>query len=108
VRCLIDNQLPPALARFLNARGIDAKHVSELGLAEASDAEIWKYATDTGSVLISKDQDFLDFASQSKTTRLIWVSRGNCRTPALLLIFENSWPRIEECLSRGDRFVQIR
>ena len=108
MRCLIDNQLPPALARFLSARGIDARHVTEVGLAQASDAEIWKYATDTDSVLISKDQDFLHFVAQSKTTKLIWVSRGNCRKATLLMIFGNSWSRIEEAFSRGDRFVQIR
>jgi len=38
VRCLIDAQLPPALARWLTAEGHDAIHVIDVGLAQAPDA----------------------------------------------------------------------
>lgn len=38
---LIDNQLPPALARFLQQDlGAEAAHVADLGLERASDQEI--------------------------------------------------------------------
>jgi predicted nuclease of predicted toxin-antitoxin system len=44
VKFLVDNQLPAALARWLAARGLDACHVSDIGLEEASDQHIWDYA----------------------------------------------------------------
>jgi len=84
VKCLVDHQLPPALARFLTARGVESWHVTDFGLAETEDARIWEFAVGGDYVLISKDQDFLNFALKSKSTRLIWVRLGNCRKTALL------------------------
>ncbi|MEA3032247.1 MAG: hypothetical protein QOH86_263, partial [Sphingomonadales bacterium] len=59
MRFLVDAQLPPALCRWLEARGHAADHVFELGLHAASDAEIAAHAAETGAVLVSKDEDFL-------------------------------------------------
>jgi predicted nuclease of predicted toxin-antitoxin system len=44
VKFVVDAQLPPALARLLREVGCDAFAVREIGLREASDAEIWRYA----------------------------------------------------------------
>ena len=55
---LVDNQLPAALARFLASRGVDCQHVLDIDLADATDAEIWDYAS-KNDVVISKDEDFL-------------------------------------------------
>jgi predicted nuclease of predicted toxin-antitoxin system len=108
VKCLVDNQLPPALARFLVQRGIQADHVGDLGLAEAGDSEIWDFVTKSGYVLISKDQDFLEFASKSTATKLVWVRIGNCRKRALLEAFEKLWLKIEQCFARGDEIIEVR
>ena len=73
MKYLVDNQLPSALARFLASRGIEAFHVADLNLDMASDIEIWTYAKENDFVVISKDQDFLNFATKSKDGKLIWV-----------------------------------
>ena len=44
MKFVVDAQLPPALARLLREAGCDAFAVREIGLREASDAEIWRYA----------------------------------------------------------------
>jgi predicted nuclease of predicted toxin-antitoxin system len=44
VKFLVDNQLPEALCRFLNANGHPSGHVLGLQMVEASDLEIWNYA----------------------------------------------------------------
>jgi predicted nuclease of predicted toxin-antitoxin system len=108
VKCLIDHQLPPALARFLAERGVDSEHVNELGLAEATDTEIWNLAANGGYVLISKDQDFFEIASRSKSARLIWVRIGNCRKRVLLEAFEKLWFEIEGAFADGEQIVEIR
>ena len=109
MRFLVDNQLPTALARFLSARGVDCQHVLDVGLAQSSDAEIWGYASEQGVTLISKDEDFFHFASRPGTSvRLVWIRLGNCRNPALLAAIESLWPRIQACLERGDRVVEVR
>ncbi|MGI8741194.1 MAG: DUF5615 family PIN-like protein [Bryobacteraceae bacterium] len=58
MKFLVDNQLPAALARFLATRGVDCQHVLDIGLGDASDAEIWEHAGWNDCVVISKDEIF--------------------------------------------------
>ncbi|MGC2657250.1 MAG: DUF5615 family PIN-like protein [Bryobacteraceae bacterium] len=75
---LIDNQLPPALARFIESElRCSAIHVADVGLRDASDAEVWQYASTTGSILVSKDEDFATMVLRAPTAKLIWVRVGN-------------------------------
>jgi predicted nuclease of predicted toxin-antitoxin system len=109
VKFLIDHQLPPALAQYLRTRGFDCQHVLDAGLAEALDLDICRYAEAQEPIVVSKDEDFLYLAGQSKVkVRLLWVRLGNCRTSALLAAFERLWPSIESALSAGERIVEIR
>ncbi|OFW26723.1 MAG: hypothetical protein A3J28_10200 [Acidobacteria bacterium RIFCSPLOWO2_12_FULL_60_22] len=108
MKCLIDNQLPLALARFLTSRGVEAIHVTEVGLAEARDRDVWNYVLEHGYVLVTKDDDFLNLSSQSSCGQFVWVRLGNCRTPELLQAFERVWSGAEACLNKGDRVVEIR
>ena len=108
MKCLIDNQLPPALARFLTSRGVEAIHVTEVGLAEARDRETWNYVLEHGFVLVTKDDDFLNISSQSPGGQFVWVRLGNCRTPELFQALDRVWSEAEACLNKGDRVVEIR
>jgi predicted nuclease of predicted toxin-antitoxin system len=109
VKFLVDNQLPVVLAQYLRKRGFDSQHVTEIGLAEASDAEICRYAAVQERMIISKDEDFFYLASRPEARiRLLWVRLTNCRTSALLAAFERFWPMIESCLNAGDRIIEIR
>jgi predicted nuclease of predicted toxin-antitoxin system len=60
VKFLVDNQLPRALARFIqHDLGCEAIHVCDIELTHASDAAIWRYAATNAYVLITKDEDFV-------------------------------------------------
>jgi predicted nuclease of predicted toxin-antitoxin system len=81
----------------------------EAGLGSAPDAEIWRYACESGRIVITKDEDFLHLAHrQPQSGGVIWVRFGNCRTPNLLAEFERLWPRIQASLEGGDRVIEIR
>jgi len=109
VKFLVDNQLPAALARFLSARGCECLHVLDVGLAKASDREIWQYATSCGFVLISKDEDFLYLAgSEKERAPLVWIRIGNCRKREMLEVIDRAWDRISEALQAGERVVEVR
>ena len=106
---LVDNQLPQALARFFISRGHEAKHVLDLGLDEASDSVIWKYAGENRCVIVTKDEDFFSLSLQgAMETQVVWVRLGNCRTPALLAAFENALPKLIQALQQGGRVVELR
>ena len=109
MKFLIDNQLPSALAQYLRKRGFDCEHVLDIGLAEALDIEICRYAEAQERIIVSKDEDFLYLASQSRVRiRLLWVQLGNCRTAALLAAFDRLWPSVEVALKAGDQIIEIR
>lgn len=109
MKFLVDNQLPAALARFLQSLGVDCQHVLDLQMGSASDAEIWRLASEQNLVIISKDEDFFYLASApGASARLIWIRLGNCRTKVLLEVFERLWPRIELALNEGERVIEVR
>ncbi len=44
MKFLVDNQLPTALSQYLCNRGFDCQHVLEVGLVDALDSDICRYA----------------------------------------------------------------
>lgn len=108
MKFLVDNQLPAALAGFIESRGCYAKHVLDIGLAEASDAQILRHAESEGYILVSKDEDFLHLVLKpTATAGLVWVRIGNCRKQYLLEAFDRAWPRLVERLESGERIVEV-
>lgn len=108
MRWLVDAQLPPALATWLMAQGHTAEHVFDVGLCRASDAEIWKRATDTGAVIVSKDEDFsLRVQLEEAGPQVIWVRYGNTRQAELLRRFGEAWPDVVAALERGERLIEL-
>jgi predicted nuclease of predicted toxin-antitoxin system len=109
VKFLVDNQLPSALAKLLVSREHDAQHVLDVGLDAASDTEIWKYAAANSLVLITKDEDFSQRASQpGASVQVVWVRLGNCRKSALLAAFDSVLSEMQAALQAGNRVVEIR
>jgi len=109
VKFLIDNQLPAALAVYLRKKGVDCQHVLDVGLSEASDVDLCRYAAAHNRIIISKDEDFFYLGSNHKAQfQLVWVRLGNCRTADLLSAFERVWPKLEASLKAGERIIEIR
>jgi predicted nuclease of predicted toxin-antitoxin system len=85
VNFLVDAQLPPALARWIEHQGHQAIHVVDIGLAEASDAVLWEHARTSSAVIISKDEDFVDhWLLSSAPVPLVWIRKGNCSNHLLI------------------------
>lgn len=58
MRILVDAQLPPALARWIEAQGHVAEHVIDCDLADADDRALWDYAMSANAIIVTKDEDF--------------------------------------------------
>ncbi len=106
-RFLIDNQLPLALARHLASRGIDALHVRDRGLGQASDEMIAALAIAESLVIISKDEDFVLLSDLRGSPQIVWVRIGNCRNTALIEAFDRCLPSILASVALGQRVIQI-
>lgn len=106
---LVDNQLPPALVRFLTEQGHSGRHVLDFGFDEAADTTVWSYALQHDMVVVSKDDDFLHLANRlGDLGRLVWVRIGNCRKQVLLEAFAKALPEVVAALNAGNRIVELR
>lgn len=108
MRWLVDAQLPPALARWLTAQGHEAQHVIDMGLGEATDADIWQHAVDTAAVIVTKDEDFaLRAQLREGGPQVVWVRYGNVRRAELLRRFAAAWPEVVDLVARGESLIEL-
>jgi predicted nuclease of predicted toxin-antitoxin system len=75
----LDAQLSPQLAQWIaDTFGGECLHVRDLGLRNADDTEIFQKARDAGSVVMTKDEDFVRLAERNgPPPQVIWVTAGN-------------------------------
>jgi predicted nuclease of predicted toxin-antitoxin system len=107
---VVDAQLPPALARWLESEGIPSVHVADLRLENASDIMIRRWAAEHSAVIVSKDDDFYLWRSQSNDHHpaVVWVRFGNCRKQELIRRFAELLPAIIRALNSGEKLVELR
>jgi predicted nuclease of predicted toxin-antitoxin system len=96
------------LARWIAAKGHDAQHVADLGMAGSSDLAIRDKATELKSVIVSKDEDFIQLSGKVGGPQIVWVAFGNTSKAALLEKMEKIFPQIVEALEAGERIVEVR
>jgi predicted nuclease of predicted toxin-antitoxin system len=109
MRFVVDDQLPVSLARYFSSLGHVAEHVSDIGLTGAPDTLIWKYASEIGAVIVSKDDDFVGIrARHPDGPAVVWLRVGNTRTKPLLDRMATLFPVIVEALSEGQKLIEIR
>lgn len=81
MKLLFDQNLSPRLVARLQDDFADASHTALLGLAEASDAQLWAFAAQNGYTIVTKDSDFNDIGViQGFPPKVIWLRLGNCTT----------------------------
>ncbi|MDD9942473.1 MAG: DUF5615 family PIN-like protein [Myxococcales bacterium] len=113
---LLDQNLPPSLARRLGEAGIAATHVSARGLATASDEQLVDHARDREEVLVTHDLDFARILATSNAAKpSVIVLRLRSPTPnALAHAIVSTVPRLVAELHQGalvvveDSAVRIR
>jgi predicted nuclease of predicted toxin-antitoxin system len=107
LRFLVDAQLPPALARRIQALGHSAEHVVDCGLATAADDAIRSYAASAGAVIITKDEDFVVRRVLQEGPAVVWIRIGNTRKAELLNRVEADFMAVVTALEQGETLVEI-
>jgi len=108
MRFLVDAQLPPALARFFEAQGHEAKAVRDVGLRHAEDPAVWTFAQ-TGAWIVTKDEDFAERALRLPTgPQVLWLRIGNSTNRVLLAWLEPLLPGAVKDLQMGHPLVELR
>jgi predicted nuclease of predicted toxin-antitoxin system len=73
LKLLIDNALPPRLAKLLRDAGHDAVHLRDYGMQSASDEVILARALQEQQAVVSADSDFGTILAAQRATRPSFV-----------------------------------
>ena len=96
MKLLFDQNLSPRLARRLADLYPDSAHVSEFGLDQARDIEVWDHARHEGFLIVSKDSDFNELSLlRGFPPKVVWIRRGNCTTREIEEILRQHYDLVE-------------
>jgi predicted nuclease of predicted toxin-antitoxin system len=81
VKLLLDQNLAPRLVTLLADLFPGSTHVRDVGLAAATDADVWSYAKAGGYAIVSKDGDFRQLSFRfGAPPKVVWLRIGNAST----------------------------
>ena len=86
--------------------GHAAEHVADAA-SQRLDPEVRDYATNTGAIIITKDEDFAVWRLLHAGPSVVWIRVGNTRRVALLGRMEAEFPAIVRALERGETLIEI-
>lgn len=108
IKLLLDENISRRLIPFLQEHYPGSSHVALLGLEQADDQTIWRYAKAHGYAIVTKDADYADMSVMlGLPPPVIWLRTGNLNKAQTLKRLQNYQQRIEESLSQGLAFVEI-
>jgi predicted nuclease of predicted toxin-antitoxin system len=81
VKLLFDQNLSRHLIDHVRDVFPDSSHVALVGLAEATDEEVWEFAGANDCIVVSKDSDFRQLAFlHGPPPKVVWLRLGNVTT----------------------------
>ncbi len=109
MKFIIDAQLPPRIAIWLNEYGHDTIHTDDLPLGnKTSDTTIAERSVSENRIVITKDTDFMKMHMIKEIPKLIlFITTGNLRNSQLILLFEQNMDRIVAFFASGNSIVEL-
>ena len=103
MKLLLDQGLPLSAATLLRNEGMDAIHVSEIGMSEAEDADIIQIAREEGRVVATLDADChtLLALDAAVTPSVIRIRIERLRAQAVVYLLLTVIAECEEDLTQG-------
>ena len=81
MKLLFDQNLSRRLVALLADLFPGSVHVRDVGLARATDEEVWRFALERGVAIVTKDSDFQERSQLAGSSpKIVWIRRGNCST----------------------------
>ena len=96
MKLLFDENISYRVLKHI-ASSIVANHVSNLGLINAVDQEIWDYAKNNDFLIVTQDSDFNDlYLLNGFPPKIIWIKSGNLKTSEIAELIRNNHEQILE------------
>ena len=103
MRLLLDQNLSWRLVRLLESNFPDVVHVSTVGLSQATDLQIWAYASTHEYIIIPKDSDFQNFAQITEAfPKFIWLQMPRVSTTVIAKNLLDQYEQILEFCQSTD------
>lgn len=102
MKLLLDQNLSARLTDLLADIYPECIHVRELGMASASDTQIWQYASEHGFTIVSKDADFRQRSLVlGAPPKIVWLRIGNCSVAESAALLRNRFVTIRRFIEES-------
>jgi predicted nuclease of predicted toxin-antitoxin system len=109
MKLLLDENLSRRLVPFLQETYPESSQVVLLGLEQASDIEVWRFAGEQGYVLLTHDADFYDLSlTLGAPPSVLWLRTGNAEKPVILQLLLGRSAEIQAAFESGATCVELR
>lgn len=80
-----------------------SKHISECGLMNCSDSEVWEYAKNNDYSIVTFDSDFYDISViNGHPPKIIWLRTGNSSTDKITELLLQNTESIDNFINNRD------
>ncbi|HMQ59042.1 MAG TPA: DUF5615 family PIN-like protein [Flavilitoribacter sp.] len=109
LKFIVDTQLPPRLANFLNQSGADTIHTTHFENGHLlDDASIRKIAIQEDRIIITKDSDFRDyFLLKGSPPNVLLIKTGNISNQDLIDLLKNNFKVIVGLFEKGNNMIVV-
>lgn len=109
MKLLFDQNISPKILKKLPSNFSDCEQVRFVGLEDASDDEIFKFAKTNGFSVVTFDSDFVDLnALHGTPPKVIYLNTGNLTTQSVSALILNNLLIIQHYLnSETDDILEL-
>ena len=109
MKLLLDENLSRRLVPFLQETYPESSQIALLGMQQASDLDVWRYAGEQGYVLVTQDADFYDLSlTRGAPPLVLWLRSGNADKSLVLQLLPARHQEIEAAFATGITCVELR
>ena len=103
MRLLFDQNISYRIIGKLPDYFADCKQVSDVGLKDCEDSEIWQFAHNNDYVIVTYDSDFYDISLMNGCPpKIIWLRTGNLRTLEIVQLLIANLDAINDFINNPD------
>jgi len=97
MKLLLDQNISFRVAKRLKDIFEECLHISDCGLTDSEDMDIWSYAQSNGFTIVTFDSDFYDISLiDGHPPKIIWLRTGNLTKDDLVRLLTEKKDIIEE------------
>lgn len=100
MKLLFDQNISFRITKHISVDFVGSVHVSDVGLSDCRDREIWKYAKINDFTIVTFDTDFYDISLiNGHPPKIIWIRAGNLSTNELINLLDHRKTQIQRFIS---------